>query len=183
VNGRIACRAGNRDLWAAPHGVFPCKGEDRWIAIAVETEAQWEAFCRASGHEDWLLDDRFRTLAARKRNEDELEKMMGEWTSGQTRDQVESLLQTAGIPTSVVFDAAEVIEEPQLNAWGHFQQVENAKLGKVTVESCRMKLSRTPAHIRWGGPTFGQHNHLVLGEILGLSDAEIANAVASGALG
>lgn len=183
ANGRIAGRDGNRDGSAAPHGVFACTGEDRWVAIAVESEAQWQALCHAAGLEDWLEDARFCTFVARKRNEDELERQISTWTSGRTREAVERILQAAGVPASAVFDVVEAVGEPQLRAWGHFKEVEHAKLGTVTVESCRMKLSRTPPHIRAAGPTLGQHNQFVLGGLLGLCDEEIADAAVAGALG
>ena len=173
ANGRVASRQGNRDARAVPHGVFPCKGDDRWVAIAVETESQWEAFCRCTGHEDWISDLRFRTFAQRKGNEEALEAGVRQWTAQHSREEIEALLQGAGVPASAVLDVVEAAKEPQMNAWGHFVEVEHATLGKVVVESCRFKLARTPASVRRAGPTMGQHNSYVLGELLGLRPDEI----------
>ncbi len=182
AHGRLWPRVGNRAPDAVPHGVFPCLGEDRWVAIAVHDDAQWRGLCLASGHPEWLQDPRFATFLARKRHEDLLEEMLSAWTSQQAAAEVEARLQQAGVPASVVLRIVECAREPQLNAWGHFVEAEHAELGRVVLEGCRFHLSRTPARMRWAGPLLGQHNHLVLSQLLGLTEEEIAQLAASGAL-
>jgi|FaiFalDrversion3_1042247.scaffolds.fasta_scaffold00794_3 crotonobetainyl-CoA:carnitine CoA-transferase CaiB-like acyl-CoA transferase len=182
AHGRLWPRAGNRAPDAVPHGVFPCQGEDRWVAIAVHDDGQWRAFCQASGHPQWLEDPRFATFLARKRHEALLEELVADWTSRHSAEEVEGRLQAAGVPASIVWRIVECAQEPQLRAWGHFQEAEHAQLGQVVLEGCRFHLSRTPARLRWAGPLLGQHNQLVLSQFLGLTEEEIAELAACGAL-
>jgi crotonobetainyl-CoA:carnitine CoA-transferase CaiB-like acyl-CoA transferase len=98
INGRIQVSPGNRDPDAAPHGAFRCKGDDAWCAIAVFTDEEWRAFCRAIGDPEWTKDARFATPRSRKENEDELDKRVEEWTSIRTTGDAMQTLQKAGMP-------------------------------------------------------------------------------------
>ncbi|MBI5442655.1 MAG: CoA transferase, partial [Deltaproteobacteria bacterium] len=101
ANGRVAARTGNRSAHGAPHGAFPCLGEDRWCAIAVLSEEQWRAFGEALGSPAWTRESRFSTLAGRKANEDELERLVSQWTEGRTAEDVMRQLQAKGVPAGV----------------------------------------------------------------------------------
>jgi crotonobetainyl-CoA:carnitine CoA-transferase CaiB-like acyl-CoA transferase len=182
VNGRVQTRMGNRSLTEAPHGVYPCAGEDRWVAIACADEAQWRALCAVSGHPEWAVDPRFATLADRIAHADALDALVAAWTAPRDVEEVERLLQGAGVPVHRVATSADCFADPQLAHRGHFVTLEHPELGPVPVENSRLRLSRTPARIAWPGPTYGQHNDQVLREILGLSDADIVRLVTAGAL-
>lgn len=182
VNGRLPAQVGNRSDEAVPHGVYRCIGEDCWCAIAVHSESQWTALCRATGNQAWLEDPRFATLRARRQHEDALDELVQEWASQRTPQDVERTLQAAGVPAHAVLNTDEVFADAQLAYRGHFVEVEHAELGTVPVEGSRFRLSRTPAEIRTAGPTFGQHSQYVLRDLLGLSDEEISELAACGAL-
>lgn len=182
VNGRLPTQAGNRSDEAVPHGVYRCAGEDRWCAIAVHSESQWAALCCATENEVWLEDPRFVTLQARRQHEDALDKLLEEWTSQRRPDLVESTLQEAGVSAHAMLGTDEVFFDAQLAYRGHFVTVDHADLGAVPVEGSRFRLSRTPSRIQTAGPTLGQHNQYVLREILHLSDEEVSEIAARGAL-
>ena len=181
VNGHVATRAGNSAPECCPHAVFQCAGDDRWIAIACTDEAQFAALCRVAGAH-WASDDRFGTLAARLANRELLEAEMTAWTTTQERDDLEAALIAAAVPAHRVATAADAFTDPQLAALGHFPTVVHAEVGEVPVEASRVRLSRTPATLPRPAPLIGEHNQHVLSDILGLSEDEIIEVVASGAL-
>ena len=182
VNGRVATRAGNAAPEYSPHGVFPCAGEDRWVAIACTDEDRFVALCRAAQHPEWAEDARFVTLAGRLANRDALEGELAAWTATLPPAELEAKLIGAGVPAHRVATAAEGFADPQLGALGHFPMVEHSEVGEVPIEGSRVRLSRTPAAAPRPAPLIGEHNQQVLGEILGLSEDEIIEVVASGAL-
>lgn len=182
VNGRVMTRAGNDSPEYAPHGVYPVQGNDRWVAIVAETEAQWQALARAAGHPEWLTDGRFATMEARLANRRPLDDLIAAWTAPQPVEAIEEALRAARVPVHRVADNADLFADPQLQHRGHFVTVEHPDLGPVPIESSRMRFSATPSVVTRPGPTFGQDNEHVLRDLLGLSDDEIVEYIAEGAL-
>ncbi|MGE0597825.1 MAG: CaiB/BaiF CoA transferase family protein [Dehalococcoidia bacterium] len=182
VNQRIRTRMGNSSEDFAPHGVFRCRGEDRWVAIAVTNDEEWRSLCAALGHEDWAKDSRFEGFLRRYANRRALEGLIEEWTSERTVEEVEERLQAAGVPCHRVSTAEDLFADPQLVARRHFENVTQPEIGEVTVEGPRFRLSRSPGAPLRPAPTLGQHNQFVLERVLGMSDEEISNLVVSGAL-
>ena len=182
VNGRVVERAGNRDLEMAPHAVYPAHGEDRWVAITVSTDEQWELLCEAMERPELVSDDRFRTAAARLGNQDELDEIVGGWTKHRNVDTIERLLQSRGVPASAVQNSTELIRDPQLLHRRHFVELEDTPVGKTVVEASRVRMSRTPAAIRGATPTLGRDNQYVLEKILGYDEERITELVVAGAL-
>jgi len=173
ANGRIAERRANRSGNTAPHGSFPCQGEDRWITIVVETDDQWTALCRVMGDPAWAADARFRTLLGRLAHEDELETRIAEWTSGKEAFAAVEALQAAGVPAGVVQKASDLFDDPQLAHRQHFRPLDHAEMGTVAYNGPAHELSETPAVLRWAAPLLGEHTEYVLKELLGYSDAEV----------
>src|SRR5262249_21678413 len=174
VNGHVIQADGNRSDEMAPHGVFPCLGTDRWVAIAVEDDEQWLALCSVVDMPELAADVRLRSLGGRKSREDELERRIGEWTAAHTAEEVQKRLIAAGVPAHVVATAEDLKEDPQLRHRNHYVPVEHPEFGRIIVEDARFKLSRTPARIESAGPAFGQDAWHVLTDILGYSDEEAA---------
>jgi benzylsuccinate CoA-transferase BbsF subunit len=183
VNGKIARRQGNRLDHAAPHGVFPCKGDDYWVAIAVFTDEDWEAFGKAIGSPEWVKSAEFSTLSRRKEHEDALEQRVAAWTSGHTAGEVESILQSAGVAANVVAKPSDVYEDPQLKHRNYFVRLDHPAMGSQAFEpqSCFI-LSKTPREINRPSPCIGEHNEYVFKELLGMSDDEIAEHIADGSI-
>jgi benzylsuccinate CoA-transferase BbsF subunit len=180
ANRRIATRMGNRDPYHAPHGLFPCKGADRWVAIAVTSDKEWRMLCRVMGNPDWASDSKFATALGRKDNEDEIEALIGEWTVNHTADEVMTLLQHAEVPAGVVQKAEDLFTDPQLRHREHFRFLEHKVIGRHAYHSPAYRLSKTPCDIRKPGPCLGEDNEFVYREILGLSDDEIAELLIDG---
>lgn len=182
VNGRVAERTGNRDPYAAPHGVYPCRGQDRWCAIAVTNDREWQSFSRVIGNPDWSGEPRFSTLLERKRNEDELDWLVAEWTMEHSPQEVMTLMQEAGVPAGVVATSEDLHRDPQLKHRGHFQVLEHKEMGPTAYDTPPYRLSKTPFELESAAPCLGQHNEYILKEILGMSDDEIADLMAEGVL-
>ncbi len=180
VNNRITGRSGNRCLRAAPHGVYRCKGEDRWCAISVFTEEQWKALCSAIGYTDLAGNPNFASLPRRKENEDELDRLIGAWTKDRPAEEVMSTLQEVGVGAGVVQNGRDLCQDPHLKDRKHFQWLEHPELGSVMYEAPPFSLSRTPSRLR-PAPSLGEHNEYVCREFLGMSDEEFIQLHTNGA--
>jgi len=171
VNGRIQGRKGNRCDHAAPHGAFPCLGEDRWCVIAVFTDGEWEKLCQVMGDPAWTKDPRFTTLLARKKNEDELERLIGEWTSKRTAEEVMVTIQAVGVEALVVKNTKEMYEDEHLNRYLWAEMV-HPEIGKYHLQLPPYRLSEAPPELRMSSPLIGEHNEYVYRELAGFSQDE-----------
>ncbi|MBI4333613.1 MAG: CoA transferase [Chloroflexi bacterium] len=181
VNGKFRGPAGNRLDYAAPHGVYRCQGKDRWCAIAVFTEEEWRSFCRVTGKASLTADARFASLQDRLKNQDELDEIVNAWTQGRTDWEVMKLMQEAGVAAGVVENVEDLLNrDPQLKARNHWITVDHPEAGKELNEDWGFKLSAAPP-LKWRhAPLLGEHNDLVLTQILGLSEAEVDQLIANG---
>ncbi len=202
ANARNQTRNGNRQENAAPHGAFPCQPrqttppvagaapilgappptptEDRWCVIAVFTDAQWDALRRVMGNPAWADEERFATLLGRKENEDELERLVGEWTSGRVAEELADTLQSVGVPAGVVQTAEDVLDrDPHLIERGYYARLDHPETGLSAYDGSPFRMSKTPAGPTRPAPLLGEHTHHVAKEIIGLSDEEIADLVAN----
>ncbi|HEV3112183.1 MAG TPA: CoA transferase [Candidatus Binataceae bacterium] len=183
VNGRAMPPMGNRDLNFAPHGVYPCAGDDRWIAVVCENDAQWQALCKVLQLPELKRDPRFTLLSARLAHAEELDRIVAGWTSTLDQYQAEAMLQAAGVPSSAVQNSAELSQDPQLAHRGHFVQVNHPLHGTIFVESPPIRLSLTPGSIQSAAPILGGDTQHVLADILGYNEEQITELAADGALG
>lgn len=181
ANGRVAGRMGNRDRYMCPHGVYPCKG-GRWVAVAVENEEQWECFRQVLRDLPWSGDDRFRTVLSRKRNEDDLDRLIGEWTKDLTAEEAMTMLQEGGVPAGAVQRGQEMLQDPQLKHRRHYQVLKHPEMGEHSYNAPAYRLSRTPWKMTRAAPCMGEHNMLVLKEFLGYSEDDVADMMAEGAI-
>jgi benzylsuccinate CoA-transferase BbsF subunit len=181
INGRVAGRMGNRSAYAAPHGAYACRGEDRWCVIAVRSEDEWRAFCDAAGQPARAADPRFATLRARKTNEDALDALVGEWTSRRDAVEVMETLQAAGVRAGAVNRLSDLFSDPQLRHRDVWRDLEHPELGRFYYEAPPFILSETPAAL-YRSPLLGEHNGAVYRDILGLTDEEIAQFAADGVI-
>ncbi len=182
VNGRLLDRQGNRDPSAAPHGAYPCKGDDAWCVIAVFTDQEWQALCEATGHSEWATDPRFESLDARKENEDELDQAMGEWTSQFTPLEVMEKLQGRGVPSGMVQSIGDLFSCPQLQHRRQWEALKHRELIQYEYQAPPFILTESPARVQRASPCLGEHNDYVLGEILGLPEDELQRLQAEGVL-
>ena len=182
INKRIAGRVGNRLSYAAPHGAYRCSGEDRWCAIAVFTDEEWQNFCEVIGNPKWTKEIKFSTLWARKENEDELDSLISEWTINYPAEQVMEQMQSAGVAAGVLQNSIDMQEyDPQLKHRHFYWSLEHPEVGRYTALRPNFVVSKAPYEIK-RAPLLGEHNEYVLKEILGMSDDEIAELVIQGVL-
>jgi benzylsuccinate CoA-transferase BbsF subunit len=179
VNGRIATRSGNRDARGCPHAVYRCVGDDCWLAVAVFTEEDWRTLVNAMGNPSWVQAERFATLAGRKANEDELNVRIEEWTKTREAEQLETLLQQAGVAAGLVAKQSDLFEDPQLQAWGFFAWREHKVMGSSPYDGLMSHLSNTPGDVA-PAPLLGEHYQEVLNGILKLSEEEVAELIGKG---
>jgi crotonobetainyl-CoA:carnitine CoA-transferase CaiB-like acyl-CoA transferase len=189
ANGRAWHRAGNRSPFkpAAPHGAYRCAGEDSWLAIACFDEDEWRGLCRAAAHEEWVADPRFRTLPDRLAHQEELDEVVTGWTSGQDAYAAMEVLQGAGVPAGVCQTAADRCDrDPQLRHLGWMTELPGTKIGTWPVPEVPVKMSGATVTvggtINRGAPCYGEDNAYVYGELLGMSDGEIAELAADGVI-
>jgi benzylsuccinate CoA-transferase BbsF subunit len=172
VDGVVRARTGNRSDRAVPHGAFPCADEtdvtDRWVAIACWTDDEWATLAGIIGIEDPGLA----TLAQRTERIDEVEAAVGAWTSSRSRLDVAEQLQAAGIEAVPVQDFADVHGDVQLASRDHFVELEHPFLGEGLYEHNGFRLSNATCGYDRAGPTLGQDNGWVLGDVLGLDADE-----------
>lgn len=181
ANKHITELTGNRALDMAPHGIFPCRGANRWVAVAVRSDDDWRRLCSVDGLE-CLDKPALIKLDGRKEQEEEIEERLSQWTSVRTAEVIHTRLVAVGVPAHVVAKADDLHKDPQLWHRGHLVQVQSPDIGNVVVESPRFILSRTSHSVDAFAPSLGEHNYYVLRELLGYSETEITEFAALGVL-
>ncbi|MDD5287951.1 MAG: CoA transferase, partial [Dehalococcoidales bacterium] len=144
ANGRVQTRCGNLDEAMAPHNCYRCKGENKWVSVAVATDEEWQALCKVLGNPDWSRQERFRTAPLRWQNQLELDRLFETWTMNHTHYQVMEKLQTAGVAAVPVFDAEEIYKDPHTQQRHCWTQVSHPVLGPQMVLRPAWQLSATP---------------------------------------
>jgi benzylsuccinate CoA-transferase BbsF subunit len=183
ANGRVTGRVGNQHIAAAPHGVYPARGTDRWIALSAPTDAAWRALLQVLEDLALAQDARFATATARWEHRAELDAALGRSTAQHDALELAQRLQQHGVAAGPVQDAADVLlRDPQLQARGHWVHLEHPEMGRTVYNALPMRMSRTPGYPNRPAPLLGQHTDEVLRERLGLAQAEIDALRAQGAL-
>ena len=171
VNNRVQSRNGNCCDYAAPHGAYPCRGEDRWCVIAVFTDKEWDNLCKVMGEPEWTKSPKFATLLDRKRNEEDLNRLISEWTSNLTAEEVMSKLQSVGVEAAVVKNPREMYEDPHLNQY-LWAEMKHPEIGDYHLQLPPFKLSKVPPQLRMSSPLLGEHNEYVYKDLAGFTREE-----------
>lgn len=165
-------RMGNRHPEFAPHNIYPCAGEDQWIAIAAENDADFEQLAAVAREPSWASDARFCTNASRKKNEAELDELIAAWTSAQPALELERQLISVGLLAARVSGPSDLLLNEQL--W-HRRTLAHA----THPEAGTFAAATTPVHLRGmshdvvaPAPLLGQHSRDVFGRLLNMSDAQ-----------
>jgi crotonobetainyl-CoA:carnitine CoA-transferase CaiB-like acyl-CoA transferase len=191
VNGRAHFRQGNRLPYAAPHGVYRCKGEDkdcvyitangpikgkkddRWCAITVFNDEQWKALCRVLGNPSWIKDPKFKALSGRKENEDELDRRIEEWTHDKSPEDIMHRMQQGGVPAGIVQDAEDILtRDPHIKDREYYIYLDHAEAGRIANDGPPFRLSKTPGNISRPAHLMGEHTDFVCQKILGMTEEE-----------
>jgi benzylsuccinate CoA-transferase BbsF subunit len=181
TNRRVQTRSGNASLCGAPHAVYRCKGDDKWCAVTVFTESEWTAFCEAIGNPAWTAEERFSTFPTRKENEEELNRLIENWTVEHKAEEVMGLMQQAGVPAGVVRNAGEIIENcPQLKHRHFWWKPEHPEIGEMNVYGSSYVLSKTPYRILHPAPRLGEHTEYVCTRFLKMTDDQFLDLFMDG---
>ena len=170
-NGERTRRIGNRHPAMAPHGCYPCAGQDQWVTIAVRDDADWQAFCEAIGDPELAGEAQFSTAPQRLERQDELDAIVSGWTRERTSYGVMEALQGAGVPAGPVLTAGQALADPHFRQRGFFERVSHpAETGLDTKEYIGRgwKFSQSKAGIAGPAPLLGEANSYALREVLGL---------------
>ncbi len=185
LNGNAARPTGNRPSGqpAAPHGCYPCAGEDRWCAIAVFSENEWRALCELVGNPNWSREERFGNLQRRCDNSEELDALIAGWTAGYEPQKLMDILQTAGVPAAIVSKADDLARDPHLAERGFFTDLIHPILGRLRSDGSPIRLSATPAGCRKAAPMLGEDNRRVFVDLLGMDVGQFESYVNDGIIG
>lgn len=186
ANARPARPFGNRsqERPGAPYGVYPCRGDDRWCAITVFDDAEWQRLATALGHPPWTAEPRFASLASRRTHAAALDQHLSAWTCTHDAHDLMEMLQMAGVAAGVVADAVDLCERNvQLATRGYWVTLATPESDDVVVDGIPFGLSLTPGHVAAPGPLLGEHTERVLADVLGIMPEESARLRATGIIG
>ena len=182
ASGEVVGRRGNEHERIAPHGIYPCRGDDRWIAIAASGDAAWRALRERMGDPEWARSAGLDTMAGRLARSREIDGHIADWTRDQDADALMRELQEAGVEAGVARDLQGLNDDPQLAARGHFESIEHVHLGPMRFERSGLRLGGHPGGFDRPGPNLGEHTREVLTDELGMSAAEIDELAGVGVL-
>ncbi|MEP7215320.1 MAG: CoA transferase [Anaerolineaceae bacterium] len=174
MNGRERRRTGNAHPGMEPHDVFPCAGDDAWVAIGVETGEQWRALCQAIGRHDLAADSALATLTGRQQHRDAIHHAVSAWTRSQGHLAAQDALQMAGVPAAAVLDVAELLTNPHVVARHGFEFVSVRGVGPTPYPRPAFTLADTPVPLETPAPAFAQDNVAVLQDLGGLTADDLA---------
>ncbi|MGH2585189.1 MAG: CaiB/BaiF CoA transferase family protein, partial [Dehalococcoidia bacterium] len=175
MRGEQPPRMANRDLHMAPHGIYRCTGDDRWISIAVRDDDEWRRLAAIIG--GTALEPRFATQVGRKQHEDDLDALVSAWTSNRDEWAITEQLQAAGIAAAPVMDMRDVAEDPHMNERGFFVRLEHPEVGRRKHAGIPWKLSNTPLAVRKAAPCMGEDSEYVVRGLLGRSQVDYERLV------
>lgn len=181
ATGEPPARRGNRSAAFAPQGVYPCRGEDAWVAITVQSDAAWDALVGLVGSAA-LAESDLRSRSERHDQHDAIDAAIAAWTSARDAHEAAALLQEAGIAAGPVLSNLEMVADPHLRARGMIVPIDHPDAGRREFPGFPVRLSETPAERFAGAPTLGQHNEAVLRDLLGYSGDEYTALLAEGVI-
>ena len=179
ASGDVPIRRGNRSETGAPHGVYPCRGNDEWIVIEVTDAAQWRALKARVGAALSNID----SLAEAIARTEEVDTAIAGWTADRDGRELMMELQREGVPAASTHRPAAILRDPQLEHRGFWQFLDRAVVGRQPNPSAPYRIGDAPFRIKSPAPTLGQHNEEVLGCVLGLSGSELARLEERGIIG
>ena len=181
IAGALPERAGNRHPRMAPHGCYPCSGDDEWVSIAAGSDAEWRALAAVIG-EPWAAEARFADLEGRKRQEDELDRLIGEWTRSRTKYEVTETLQAAGVAALPTLNTLDLPSDPHLQARGVYPAGGHPHLPPAGFARGAWNLKGTPPSVAARAPFAAEHDRGVFVGLLGKSPQEYHRLTTGGAV-
>ena len=157
--------------------------DERWVAIACFSDAEWTGLTSAMSDPEWALDAKFSTHAARKENEDQLDANINAWTADKDPYEIMQDLQARGVPAGVVQSARELLDvDAHIKDRGYYVYLDHPEAGHTAYDGPPAVLTKTPGKLQSPAPMLGEHTEHVCKNILGLTDEEITELLVAGAL-
>ena len=181
--GNVMQRMGNRAPYAAPQGLYACRGIERWLAVSVESDAQWQGLRRALGDPAWARDPALAHHAGRSSAHDRIDAELASWAADRELELAVEALVAQGVPAAAVFDGRLGSTHPQHAARGFYETVDHPVVGRHPVTTAPFRFASQKSWLTCGAPTVGQHNREILRDVVGLSDAEVDRLEAEGVIG
>ena len=175
LGGEPYAPMGNRDPEMAPCNVYPCRGDDEWLAVSAGSVEEWESLCGAIGRPELASDPRFSSPPARKANEDELDRIVSDWCRSRDRWAAAETLQAAGVPAFPSASSADLRTDPHLAARGAFHEFDHPEVGVRAHFRVPWRWTRRANGTGRRAPCLGEHTEAVLQEVLGLSRDAVAD--------
>jgi crotonobetainyl-CoA:carnitine CoA-transferase CaiB-like acyl-CoA transferase len=175
----VPTRAGNRDPRHCPSGVFRCRGEESWIAIAARSDAEWDALVRVLDAAP-LREDRFARFDSRKEHEDEIERIVGQYAARCDCDELAANLQAARVPAYPVQSSKNILDDEQLRARGFWRTLQHPVIGSMTAPSAPFVNNSERTGPVTAAPLLGAHTTEVVRELLRLDESQIASLTEDG---
>lgn len=174
---------GNRDLSMSPHGIYPCSGDNEWIALAIRDDVEWERFTRVAVDIPGLSSSRLKSLEGRWKEREHIDELIADWTQKHDALELEASLQHEGFAAARVRSMREAVDCPQMSARDYFEEIEQPEVGLQRMAGVVPRLHRTPGSVRMPAPGHGEHSRKILAELLGIGDATFGELVAAGITG
>jgi formyl-CoA transferase len=180
-NGHVRERMGNRTGQSSPIGCYPT-ADGRYMVLSVSTERVWQRMIEAMDHLEWGTDPRFATNPDRTAHANEIDLLVGQWFAERSADEAQRILDEAGVPVCPIYSIADIFADPHYQARQDIIAPLDPTIGSIPMPAVLPRFSRTPGDVRHPGPTLGEHNSLVFGDLLGLSPAELTTLAAEGVI-
>ena len=181
ATGEPPARRGNRSAVFAPQGVYPCRGDDAWVAITVQSDVAWDALV-ALVASPALAGSGLRSRSERHRRHDEIDSVIASWTRSRDAHEAAAQLQDAGVAAGPVLSNLDMVADPHLRARGMIVPIDHPDAGRREFPGFPIRFSETPVERFHGAPTLGQHNEAVLRGLLGYSGDEYSALLAAGVI-
>lgn len=177
VNSRILKPQGNYHPSICPHGMYRCKGKDKWVAIAIDTEEEWEDFCKAIGELSWITNEKFRDKYSRLNNREELDKLINGKTIQYSPYELMEILQKVKVAATPIMNIEDQYSDPHYRERQTYVEIEHPLVGVELLCTTPWRLSKTPGGIERPAPSLGEHNDYILAELLDFSPDEIKGLI------
>jgi crotonobetainyl-CoA:carnitine CoA-transferase CaiB-like acyl-CoA transferase len=181
--GRVMERMGNRAPYAAPQGLYACRGVERWLALSVESDAHWLGLRRALGDPAWMRDPELASHSGRSAAHDRIDAELGAWAQARELEAAVEALIAQGVPAAAVFDGRLGSQHPQHVARGFYETVDHPVIGAQPLPTVPFRFASQKGWLRSAAPTVGQHNREILRDVVGLDEREIDALEAEGVIG
>jgi len=174
MNGRVTGTMGNSHPTMVPHNNYRCKGDDKWISIAIKTAEEWQALCQALDNPEWCNDEKFADPYKRFKNRDELDNLITKWTEQHDPNEAMQIMQAKGVAAIPCMDIEDRYLDTHFSERETFVFVNDSDGDPFVVTNTPFKMSRTQTAVQQAAPKMGEHNNYVFGDILGLDYKEIS---------